>query len=145
MNRANDSSPQHDAHELSNQSLLFERLHVLHESKQLKKCMLSAYLMTTYEFRHKVMGYLGLIEESFYCRDDYEPAIWLRSTKLPLDGEGLADEGFEHVDRCFARFNRVRFPRVLRSRKVKQHDVIELASKADYYNLRHTSEVVFSF
>ena len=91
------------------------------------------------------MGFLGLIEESFYYRDDHEPTIWLRSANLPQDGEGLANKGFECVNRCFAWFNRARCPRVLRSRKVKQYDVIELASKADYCNLRCTSEVVFSF
>ena len=91
------------------------------------------------------MGYLGLLDENMFCTAENEPTIWLRSAKLTPDGEGLADKGFEYVDRCFAWFNRVRCPRVLRSRKVKQYDVIELASKADYCNLRCTSEVVFSF
>ena len=68
----------------------------------------------------------------------------MRSAKLQFDGEGLADKGFENADRHFSHFNRVRYPRILRNRNVKQCDVVELLSKEDYCKLRCTSEVDFT-
>ena len=45
----------------------------------------------------------------------------------------------------FAHLNRVRCPRILRSREVKQYDAIELLTKGEYCRLRYISEVNFSF
>ena len=125
--------------------MCLERLHCLCEKNFLKKCMLSACLLITKDHRRKALKFIGL---PCPVEIDFEPKdliVWLRSAKTPVCGEGLADEGFENCDRCFAHLNRVRCPRVLRSRDVKQHDVAELITKGNYCKLRHTSEVAFSF
>ena len=107
--------------------------------------MLSAYLLLTREFCNSIMEYIGL-RNTFTCDKIMdEPTVWLRSAKLPVYGEGLADKGFEFLDRLFVHFNQVRCPRVLRSRNVKQYDMIEIDNKADYCTLWYTSEAVFSF
>ena len=48
------------------------------------------------------MAYLGLLNDNMFCEDENEPAIWSCSFKLPPNGEGLADKGFEFVDRFFS-------------------------------------------
>ena len=63
LKEANESSPQHDLNELANQMLFLERLHVVHENKKLKKCMISACLFMTKEYRNNVLNYLGLSNE----------------------------------------------------------------------------------
>ena len=71
---------------------------------------------------------------------DFEPKeliFWLRPTKTPVHGEGLADKGFKNCDRYFANLNRVRCPRMLRNREVKQCNVIELMTKDKHCKLRH--------
>ena len=99
----------------------------------------------TSECRNHALKYLGLKHNAqLQCNDD-EPIIWLRSAKVPYDGECLADKGFENTDRYYAHLNRVRCPRMLRNRDVKQCDVIELMTKGEHCRLRHTSEVNFSF
>ena len=62
-----------------------------------------------------------------------------------MDSEGLANKGFEFLDRLFAHFNQVRCSRVLRSRHTKQYDIIELDNKADYCTVQYIGKVVFSF
>ena len=57
---ANESTPQHDINELANQFFCLERLHQLHEEKKIKKCMLSACLHMTKDFRQHVLKYIGL-------------------------------------------------------------------------------------
>ena len=92
---ANSSTPQHDVNELANQLLVSDRLDHLHENSFLEKCMLSAHLLITREFRNSVMVCIGL-PNTFKCDKNIdEPTMWLRSAKLPADGEGLADKGFE--------------------------------------------------
>ena len=49
LNVANNNTPQHDANELAQPSLLFNRLHDLHESKKVSKHMLSAHVRITKE------------------------------------------------------------------------------------------------
>lgn len=145
LKEANESSPQHNLNELANQMLFLERLHVMHENKKLKKCTISAYLFMTKEYRNNALNYLGLSNEIKLPLNVTEPTIWLRSAKVPFNGECLADKGFENTDRLFAHFNRVRCPRILRNREAKQYDVIELLSKGAHCRLRCASEVNFSF
>ena len=64
--------------------------------------MFSVCLKLTCKFRHAVMAYLGLLNDNMFCEDENEPAIWSCSFKLPPNGEGLADKGFEFVDRFFS-------------------------------------------
>ena len=99
---ANEKTPQHDLNKLSNQMLFLERLHLLYESKKLKKCMLSMYLNITSEYRKKFLNYVGLCSVNAEEHDTTKPIIWLRSAKLPFNGECLADKGFENTDRFFA-------------------------------------------
>ena len=107
--------------------------------------MLSAYLLITKDYRRSLMKHLGLPCNHEGTKQLKEQNVWLRSAKIPIYGEGLADKGFENCDRYFAHFNRVRCPRVLRSRNVKQYDVLELITKGKHCKLRHASEVAFSF
>lgn len=123
---ANSNTPQHNIHELANQLLVFERLNNLHEERKLSKCMLSAYLHMTKDYRANILKYAGMHCNSIKNTNVNEPIAWLRSCKLPPEGEALADKGFENTDRFFANFNRTRCPRVLRNREVKQCDAIEL-------------------
>ena len=106
--------------------------------------MLSACLHMTKNYRRDMLKYLGLGPVDQLQGEISQPTIWLRSAKLPFDGEGLADKGFENGDKYFDHFNRVRCPRMLRNRNVKQCDVVELLSKEDYCKLRYTSEVDFT-
>ena len=115
--------------------MVLDRLDYLHENSSLEKCILSAYLLITRELHNSVIDYIGL-PSTFKCDKNLgKPIIWLHLAKLPVDGKGLADKGFEFLDRLFVHFNQVRCPRVLYSRYVKQYDVIELNNKVDYHTL----------
>ena len=57
--------------------------------------MLSTHLLITRDFRNNVMAHVGLPNTFKYFENNYEPTMWLRSAKFPVDGEGLADKGFE--------------------------------------------------
>ena len=91
--------------------------------------MLSAYLFITSGCRISALTHLGIFSENNDTCDTTEPIIWLRSSKLPFNGECLADKGFQNTDRFFAYLSRVRCPRMLRNRDVKQCDVIEISCK----------------
>ena len=115
--------------ELANKLLSFVSLYDLHESKSLKKCMLSAHLHVTRDCRIKLLKHFG-----FSINDDtifipIDPKFWLGSAKIPVKGEGLADKGSENDDRCFSWFNCVNCPKVMRIRNVKQHEPSELITK----------------
>ena len=90
--------------ELANQILFLENLHLLCESKKLKKCMISAHLFMTLELTKNVLNCLGLDSENTNQCDTTEPIIWLRSAKLPFHRECLAEKGFENTDRFFCSF-----------------------------------------
>ena len=107
--------------------------------------MLSVRTHISKECRTNVLKNLGLCKYSSQEEIIEKPVIWLRSAKMPFDGEGLGDKGFEFTDRIFAWFNQVRTPRVLRKRDVKQHDIPELVDKNLFCKGRHTIEVAFSF
>ena len=72
---ANEKTPQHDLNKLSNQMLFLERLHLLYESKKLKKCMLSMYLNITSEYRKNFMNHMGLCSVNAKERDTTKPII----------------------------------------------------------------------
>ena len=57
-----------------------------------------------------MMAYIGLPNIFKYDKINDKLIIWLCSAKLPIDGKGLADKGFEFLDRLFAHFNQVRCP-----------------------------------
>ena len=106
---ANEKTPQHALNELANQILFLECLHLLCESKKLKKCILSVhFLFMTSEHRKHVLNYFGLGSENTDQCDTTEPIIWLRLSILPFYGECLADKGFKNTDRFFAYLNKVR-------------------------------------
>ena len=71
----------------------------------------------------KALNYLGLDSGNKIQCDATEPIIWLRSEKLPFDGECLADSVFDNTEILFAHCNWVRCPRMIINRNVKQHDV----------------------
>ena len=109
--------------------------------------MLSAYLHITKNYRESILEYVGISE---HVRDETHedkiiPDVWLRSAKIPADREGLGDKGFENTDKYFAWFNRIRTPRVLRKRDIKQYDPLELIQKGIYCKGRYTAEVAYSF
>ena len=140
---ANTKTPQYEINELVQQLILFEKLHDMFETKKSRKCMLSAYLFMTRDFRIQVLKYVGILNSA----ENIElaaPDIWLRSAKIPPDSEGLGDKGFEHCDRFFAFMNKVRTPKILRNRVVKQYTPPELKLKAVYCKGRHTIETDYS-
>lgn len=51
--------------------------------------------------------------------------IWLRSAKIPING----DKVFKYSDCFFTNFNKLFQPRVLRNNEVKQPEVSELVIK----------------
>ena len=110
---ANNTTSQHNINEFTNQLLVLDRLDHLYEKGFLDKCMLSAYLLITRDFQNNVMAYISLPTMFMYNVNNDKPIIWLRSIKLPVDGEGLADKGFEFLDRLFTHFNQVRCSHVL--------------------------------
>ena len=96
-------------------------------------------------YRRKILKFLSLpcpVEIDLETKD---LIVWLRSAKIPVYGEDLADKSFENCNRYFMHLNRVRYSRVLRSRDIKQYNVVELKIKGNYYKLRYISEVAFSF
>jgi hypothetical protein len=76
--------------------------------------------------------------------DGMVPELYLRLAKIPPKTEGFGDKGFEKTDRYYPYFCRIRTPRVLRERDVKQYDTVELADKRLMCTGRYTAEVVFS-
>ena len=52
-------SPKNDPGELLEQLELFERLHYLYEKKQIKKCLLSAYIYISRQYRMDILSYMG--------------------------------------------------------------------------------------
>ena len=145
MESSHQKTPQHDIHELANQFLLFEHLHCLYENKDLRKCRLSSYIHMTRSFRLEVLNHLGFSSNEVSSSVDELPKVWLRGAKLPPDWEGLADKGFQGVNRLMPNFNQVRCPKILMKRQEKQCDSEELSYKGECCRLRHTSEAVFSF
>jgi hypothetical protein len=140
-------SPQNDPEELLQQLELLERLHRLYVSKDLMKCILSAYLYMTKEFRWELLSFLGstLVPDGHTVDQNKPPPdVYLRLAKIPEKGEGLGDKGFEKIERFLIYFNRVRTPRVLRSRKVKQYHELEMVPKRAICTGRYVGEVDFS-
>ena len=107
--------------------------------------MLSVFLHIIENYRLQLLKYLGLPFPNVVLEESQELKVWLRSVKLLAWGEGLADKGFENCESYFSNFNRVRCPRIVRSRDFKQCDVIELMTKGKHFELRCTSEVAFYF
>ena len=64
--------------------------------------MLSAYIQLTMTYRENILDYVGLIKKDYDRDAIIEPLnVWLRSAKLPPNGEGLFDKGFDRTDRYF--------------------------------------------
>lgn len=139
-------SPQGSPEEFLQQLEVHERLHRLYESRELTKCLLSAYLHMTKEFRWECLSYMGSeMTPANYervCEDP--PDVFLRLHKITPKGEGLADKAFEKCERLFPYFNRIRCPRKLRFRKVKQYHTLELIDKRSICTGRYIVEVPFS-
>ena len=142
-----DKSPQSSPEEFLQQLELHERLHCLYEGGELKKCVLSAYLCITKEFRWALLSHMGstMVPQGYTQNENEEvPSVYLRLHKIPPDSEGLGDKGFEHTERFFPYFNRIRCPRKLRARQVKQYDVMELLDKRSICTGRYVVEVPYS-
>ena len=88
--------------------------------------MLSACLFMSRDYRLSLLKCLGFPSNDDATFGKTCPKVWLRSTKIPANGEGLAHKGFEHTYRIYAHMNRLHCPKVMRTRNVKQHDPIEL-------------------
>ena len=89
--------------------------------------MLSACLHMTIDHRINILSRVSLIGKvQGNALGNFKQTVWLRSAKTSVDGEGLVDKGFDRTDRFFAHFNRVRCPKLLRQRDVKQHHAQEL-------------------
>ena len=100
----------------------------------------------TMTYRENIFDYVGLIKKDYDRDAIIEPLnVWLISAKLPPDGEGLFDKGFDRTDRCFYFLNKVRYPRALRFRNSKQRHEDELPEKGTCCRGLHTSELAFSF
>lgn len=140
-------SPQNSPEEFLQQLELHERLDQLYESNDLTKCMLSAYLFMTRDFRWALLHYMGSSKTpADYVQDETlpPPEVYLRLYKIPPNREGLGDKGFDKIERFLPYFNRVQTPRPLRNRKVKQYDVLELLDKRSICTTRYISEVPFA-
>ena len=138
-------SPQHNFNELGNQLITLEQLNVMHEKWILRKLILSAYLFMSSDYRSQLLKYLGFPSNNDATFGKICPKVWLRSSKIPVNGEGLANKEFEDADCSFAHMTRVHCPKVMRTRNVKQFDPSELITKEIYFKLRHTIEVAFFF
>ena len=77
--------------------------------------MLSAHLFITRKHRIRMFKHIGFSFPDDNISSDEAPNVWLRSAKISIYGEGLADKGFEHADLSFANFNQVRTPMMLRN------------------------------
>lgn len=77
-------------------------------------------------------------------QEDELPSVHLHLHKIPPDSEDLGDKGFEHTERFFLYFNRIRCPRKLRAHQVKQYDVLELLDKRGICTGRYVVEVPYS-
>jgi hypothetical protein len=139
-------SPQSSPEELIQQLELHQRLHMLYETGRLKKCMLSAYLYMTIQYREQLLLHLGSssITPTTAANSPPPPDVWIRLAKIAPGVEGLADKGFERTDRYFPFFNAIRTPRVLRGRKVKQYHEDELEPKRAICTARYINEVGFA-
>ena len=98
MDFFNQKTPQHDAHELANQLILFEKLHCLYERNQLQKFMISAYIHVTRTYRLIFFKHLGFDITELHDFSGNPPKTWLRGVKLPPCGQGLSDNGFFGTD-----------------------------------------------
>ena len=142
--KALNLSPQNDPEEFFQQLEFFERMHRRFESGDLRKNLFSSYLFISNDFRKQLLAWMGssMVPVGYTCENP--PDVWLRLAKLPPDSEGLGDKGFEKTERSLPFLNRVRTPRVLRSRKVKQYHELELLPKRSLCTGRYTIEVDFS-
>ena len=138
-------SPQNDPGELLEQLELFERLHYLYEKKQIKKCLLSAYIYISRQYRMDILSYMGSPMADTWSREQRPlPIVWQRLAKIPGSISLLNDKGFAGTERYYPNLNRIKTPPVMRARKVKQYHQSELKPKADLCRLRYTCEVVFA-
>ena len=56
--------------------------------------MLSAYLFMAQSYRRALLNCLGFEAVPSSNHDENTLKVWLRSAKVPVDGEGLSDKGF---------------------------------------------------
>jgi hypothetical protein len=140
-----DKSPQNSPESFLQQLELFERLHRLFETRDLSRSILSAYLFMTREYRMDLLHWMGssLVPQG-YERLQEDRDVFLRLHKMPPKTEGLGDKGFEKTERFFPYFNKIRTPRVLRPREVKQYHEDELLAKHNMCSARYVNEVTFA-
>jgi hypothetical protein len=95
-------SPQNDPGELLEQLELFERLHHLYEKKQIKKCLLSAYIYISRQYRMDILSYMGSPMADAWSREHrLLPIVWQRLAKIPGSISLLNDKGFAGTERYY--------------------------------------------
>ena len=123
-----------------------ERLHRAYEAGDLRKCLLSYYLLVTEESRLKVLSWLGSRMTRLPPKPSAEelPLIPLRLAKIPEDCIVLGDKGFVDSERDYPHFNDVDTPYALSEtqgcRKTAQH----IAKDRPKFNARFPAETDFS-
>ena len=125
-------------------------MHREYEGKNLQTCLLSYYLHETKDFRLSILKWLGskLVAEDYQSPfGDEPPELWQSLAKIPKGKEGLGDKGFAGTDRFYAWWSKIRTPLLMRGRKVKQYQALEInahGGKRPVCRLRYTSEVAFA-
>ena len=152
MEEANEhvrSGPQSSPLEMLCQLETHERLHRHYQSGDLRKCMLSYYLLVMAEDRMRILHHLGskMVPHDYEPSDEPLPEVYLRLAKIPPGFDVIADKGFDKTDGLYPWWNLVWVPIVLRNRNVKQSLTEEIVGKRGHRSLkrlRYTIEVGYS-
>ena len=117
---------------------LHERLHVLYETKELKKNQLSYYLWKMKDYRDAVLPYL---KDGTPLPADIQ-LIKSRLGKIPAGWSILADRGFKDDAYLYPNFNHHLTPHFIQGRE--QFESAETQTDRIICKLRYTCEVAFS-
>ncbi|KAL7528715.1 hypothetical protein ACHAXR_002590, partial [Thalassiosira sp. AJA248-18] len=122
-----------------------QRLHLLYESGELKKCLLSYFLLVTEEHRMKLLSWMG----SELAQDVTKPTLEtlqqlpLRLAKIPEDYGVGGDKGFTCIERLLPNVNAVDTPPQVANSKTHRLSTEQIQSEIPITTVRAACETVF--
>lgn len=143
--RALQSGPNHSGKFKCRQLEIHQRLHILYESGQLSKCLLSYFLLVATEDRLKLLSWFGSQLASDTPKPSKEdlPKVPLRLAKIPEEFDVGADKGFTDISYMLPNLNFVETPYKLDNSKTQHKSEEQILADIPLTTCRAPTETIF--
>jgi len=123
-----------------------ERLHRLYEAGNLRKCLLSYFLLCTANDRRALLSWMGSDMTKDIAKPSLDdlPKLPLRLAKIPEDVGVGADKGFDDTSGDFPNVNEVHTPVKVKNSKTERLSAGQIISEIPITTSRAGCETVFS-